>query len=186
VTTSDRRPPATAGVPPTSPTTAAPPPAAPPTTPPTTAPPTSAPPTTAPAPAPRDPFARLEAEDHDGRQGVTVTPADGGGAAVAGMGDGDHIRYDDLAFPGPPATYVEARVASGVGPGVDGALQVRLHDVTADPFATIRVTGTGGWDTFVTVGVATPAIDGSQDLYVTFASDQGGEVAVVDWVRFGR
>jgi Carbohydrate binding module (family 6) len=154
--------------------------------PPTTAPPTSVTTATTAPPAPSttttalppesarsgpvDPLQRIEV---DGEQARTVR-------------DGDHIAFDSVDFGTSLATRFEARVASGVGPGAGGTIEVRLDDVASPPFATIAVAGTGSWTTFTTLAADTPAIGGIHDIYVTFSSGHPGDFAAVDWFRFRR
>lgn len=132
---------------------------------------------------PYDPFDRLEAEGHDAQHGVTVDATVGGGQGIR-VGDGDHVAFHDVDFGTSLATQFEARLASAAGPGAEGLIEVRLHDVASPPFATIHVTGTGGWNTFTTFDAQTPAIGGQADVYVTFTSSHQGDVALVDWFRF--
>lgn len=157
-----------------APTTASPPTTAPSTSVPTTTAPTTSTSRAVPPPGPVNPFDRLEAE---------APRAPGGVTTVAG---GDHLAFDDVDFGTSLATRFEARVASGVGPGVEGTIEVRLDDLASPPFATIRVTGTGSWTTFTTLAADTPAIGGTHDLYVTFSSLHPTDFATVDWFRFRR
>lgn len=153
----------------------------------TTAPPAPAPTTTTPIPTgPFDPFGLIEAEGHDAQRGVVTTPMAGGGHTIGAVADGDHVAFHDVAFGTSLATRFEARVASGIGGDVEGTIEVRLDDVASPPFATIRVTGTGGWTTFTTLAADTPAIGGTHDVYVTFSSPQPADFAAVDWFRFRR
>jgi hypothetical protein len=178
---------------PSVPTTVPPPTTAPtPTVPSTSAPATSVPPTSvttrppAPPAGPVDPFDRIEAEAHAAERGVTIAAGPDGGYEIRAIANGDYVAFDDVDFGTSLATRFEARVASGVGPGVEGTIEVRLDDVASPPFATIAVASTGSWRTFTTLAVATPAIGGTHDIYVTFSSPQPADFAAIDWFRFHR
>lgn len=124
------------------------------------------------------PVGSIQAEDHDEAAGVEVD-----GPAVM-VQDGGHLVFHDLDLQ-EPATRLEVNMASGAGAGGSGTIEVRLHRVDNVPIATIAVSDTGGWDSFVTIDAATTAaIEGQYDVYVTFTSSQSGDLALVDWFRF--
>jgi hypothetical protein len=58
--------------------------------------------------------------------------------------------------------------------------------LTATPFATIDVNGTGGWQTWTssTPVTASPVPSGNQTLYVTFTTSTGGNFVNVNWFQF--
>jgi hypothetical protein len=66
-----------------------------------------------------------------------------------------------------------------------GTIQFRLGSLTATPFATIEVSGTGGWQNWVTSApvTASPVPSGVQTLYVTFTTDTGGNFVNVNWFQ---
>ena len=78
------------------------------------------------------------------------------------------------------------RLASAVSGTNIGTIQFRLGSLTATPFATIQVSGTGGWQTWVTSSpvTASPVPSGTQTLYVTFTTSTGGNFVNVNWFRF--
>jgi carbohydrate binding protein with CBM6 domain len=153
--------------------------------PPTTAPSTSVTTTTTP-PAPSTTTTTLPPESARSGPVDPFQRIDVDGEQVRAVRDGDHIAFDSVDFGTSLATRFEARVASGVGPGAGGTIEVRLDDVASPPFATIAVAGTGSWTTFTTLAADTPAIGGVHDLYVTFSSGKPGDFAAVDWFRFHR
>lgn len=67
-----------------------------------------------------------------------------------------------------------------------GTIQFRLDSLTAAPFASVTVNGTGGWQNWVTSPAVTtsPAPAGTHTLYVTFASPQSGNFVNVSWFAF--
>lgn len=79
-----------------------------------------------------------------------------------------------------------ARVASAVSGTSIGTIQFRLDSLTASPFATVPVSGTGGWQSWVTAGpvTASPVPSGVHTVYVTFATSTGGNFVNVNWFKF--
>ena len=96
------------------------------------------------------------------------------------------LEYSDVNFGSGLTGQLEVRMASDVsGTGI-GTIQFRLGSLTATPFATVEVSGTGGWQTWVdtTPVTASPVPSGTQTLYVTFTTSTGGNFVNVNYFRF--
>ena len=89
----------------------------------------------------------IQAEDYSAQSGTftEATTDEGGGRNVAGIANGDWLRYDNVDFGSTPVTQFKARVASGAPAGVSGLVQVRLGSPTATPIGDFAIANTGGW-----------------------------------------
>lgn len=143
---------------------------------PSVAPTTSAPPTPTVYPT-------LQAENAGGMQGIDTqdTEDEGGGKNVGWIAAGDALRFDNLDFGPVPATKLLVRVATDAE---DGQMDVRLDSPTAAPVGTMRVTKTGGWQSWRTDEVTLTPVTGTHTVYFTFARDDGGEFLNINWLQF--
>ena len=119
--------------------------------------------------------------------GVATQPTSdtGGGDNVGWLGNGSWLEYTGVNFGG-GYPQIEARVASAVAGSDVGTISFEIGSLSATPFATIEVNGTGGWQTWAT---STPVADsraptGTQTLYVSFATSTGGNFVNVNWFQF--
>jgi hypothetical protein len=116
--------------------------------------------------------------------GVMTQPTSdtGGGDNVGWLGNGSWLEYTNVNF-GSGYPQIEARVASAVSGTDVGTISFEIGSLTAAPFATIQVNGTGGWQTWVTSAPAadSPAPTGTQTLYVSFATSTGANFVNVNW-----
>ena len=114
-----------------------------------------------------------------------ATSDTGGGDNVGWIGNGSWLEYTGVNLSsGYP--QVEARVASADSGTDIGTIQFRIGSLTATPFATIDVNGTGGWQTWATTPAVTasPVPTGTQTLYVTFTTTTGANFVNVNWFQF--
>ncbi len=118
--------------------------------------------------------------------GTEATSDTGGGQDVGWINPASWLRYDNVTFGSGLAGGVVARVASAVSGTSIGTIQFRLDSLTASPFATVPVSGTGGWQSWVTAGpvTASPVPSGVHTVYVTFATSTGGNFVNVNWFKF--
>ena len=120
--------------------------------------------------------------------GVATQPTSdaGGGDNVGWLGNGSWLEYTNVNFAANLTGPVVARYASAVSGSDIGTIQFRLGSLTATPFATIDVNGTGGWQTWTssTPVTASPVPSGNQTLYVTFTTSTGGNFVNVNWFQF--
>jgi hypothetical protein len=114
-----------------------------------------------------------------------ATSDTGGGDNVGWIGNGAWIEYGNVDFStGYP--QIEARLASALSGTDIGTISFEVGSPTAAPFATIEVSGTGGWQTWVTSAPAanSPPPTGVQTLYVTFSTSTGENFVNVNWFEF--
>jgi Carbohydrate binding module (family 6)/F5/8 type C domain/Ricin-type beta-trefoil lectin domain/Putative Ig domain len=118
--------------------------------------------------------------------GTEPTSDTGGGNDVGWINSASWLEYSGVNFGSGLTGHVEARIASAVAGGNIGTIQFRLGSLTATPFATVPVSGTGGWQTWGTTSpvTAAPVPSGTQTLYVTFTTTTGGNFVNVNWFRF--
>lgn len=134
-----------------------------------------------------DATSRIQAEAYDGMAGVfteTTTDADGG-QNIAGIANGDHVRFDGVRFGSTPRTQFSARVASGAAGGVSGLVNVRLDSPTGPSIGSFAIGSTGGWQTWRTVPATIQATTGTHTVYLTFDSGQPADFVNVNWFTFG-
>lgn len=120
---------------------------------------------------------RIEAESFDGQSGLGIF---GNGTKIGAIHSGDWARYDAFDFEG-GATSVEIALASN---NQGGTVEFRLDSVTGQLLGSATITGTGSWNTFVTVTEDLDVIPtGVHDLFLVFS---GGTQALldVDWFKF--
>jgi hypothetical protein len=116
--------------------------------------------------------------------GTEQTDDIGGGDDVGWIQDGSWLEYAGVNFGNGLSGSLQARIASIVQGNDFGSIQFRLDSLSATPFATIRVSGTGGWQNWVTSSATTsPIPSGTHNLYVTFADATGGDFVNVNWFQ---
>jgi len=82
--------------------------------------------------------------------GTETTSDTGGGQDVGWINSSSWLEYTGINFGTGLTGTVAARIASNLtGTGI-GTIQFRLDSLTAPPFATITVNGTGGWQDWTT------------------------------------
>jgi hypothetical protein len=117
--------------------------------------------------------------------GTEPTTDTGGGDDVGYINSSSWLEYSGVNFGTGLTGQLEVRLASAVAGTNIGTIQFRLGSLTATPFATVSVSGTGGWQSWVTAPVtASPVPSGTQTLYVTFTTSTGGNFVNVNWFRF--
>jgi beta-glucosidase-like glycosyl hydrolase len=116
--------------------------------------------------------------------GTEATGDTGGGNDVGWINSASWLQYNNVNF-GSGYPTIDARIASAVaGPNI-GSIQFRLDSLTAAPFATVPVNGTGGWQSWQTTAAVadSPVPTGSHTLYVTFTTATGGNFVNVNWFQ---
>jgi hypothetical protein len=146
--------------------------------------PTAAPP----APTGVDAYAPIQAEGADALTGVDKedTGDQGGGQDVGWICKGDSMRFDDIDFGGTPATSFEARLASAVGDGVNGRVEIRVDSADSPPVGTLPIAGTGGWQNWITQATDITGVTGVHTVFLTFDADRGDDFLNLNYVKFGR
>jgi hypothetical protein len=116
-----------------------------------------------------------------------ATSDTGGGDNVGWIGNGAWLEYTGVNF-GSGYPQIETRLASAVSGTDIGTISFEIGSLTATPFATIEVSGTGGWQTWVTSAPTanSPPPTGTQTLYVSFATSTGENFVNVNWFELGN
>src|SRR5258706_958333 len=136
------------------------------------------------APPVRSAFDVTQAESYTAQSGTqTETTTDtGGGLNVGYSAAGDWLAYSGIDFGSTGAASVTTRLASG---GTNtGSVQYRLDSVTGPIIATVPVSNTGGWQSWVSRTTnLSGAATGVHTLYVTFTAG-GGDLVNLNWFQF--
>jgi arabinoxylan arabinofuranohydrolase len=126
-----------------------------------------------------DPYVRQEAETIAWESGVETEASSEGGMDVGWIENGDWIKVKGVAF-GTGAASFTGRVASAAS---GGTIELHLDSVSGPVVGTCAVTGTGGWQTWTTVGCPVTGATGTHDLYLRFAGGSGF-LFNVNWWQF--
>jgi hypothetical protein len=124
----------------------------------------------------------VQAESYAAQSGAQLeaTIDNGGGQNVSYLANGDWLRYDNVDLGGAGSLTLGARLASASG--TTGSIQFRTGSPTGTVLASIPVTSTGGWQTWVTTtAVATTHPTGAQTLYATMSSAQAADFVNLNW-----
>jgi hypothetical protein len=130
----------------------------------------------------------ITASNYSSSNSVQTEPTSdtGGGNDVGYINSASWLEYANVNF-GSGYSQIFARNASAIsGTGI-GSVQFRLDSLTATPFATVTVNGTGGWQDWVTSQAANaPTPSGTHNLYVTFSTSTGGNFVNVNWFELSN
>ncbi|OMF24515.1 carbohydrate-binding protein [Paenibacillus sp. FSL H8-0548] len=124
-------------------------------------------------------FVQTEAEQYDAQLGTQLEASSEGGQNVSHIDNGDYIRFNNINF-GSGANAFVARVASQTS---GGSIEVRLGSVNGTLAGTCTVSGTGGWQTWITTTCAVSNISGVHDLFLKFVGG-AGNLFNLNWFRF--
>jgi hypothetical protein len=135
-----------------------------------------------------DAYSPIQAESAAAMNGVGTedTSDEGGGQNIGRVNQGDSIRFDTVNFGDTPATSFEARVASQVGDGVNGRVEIRIDSADNPPIGTLPITDTGGWQNWVTQATDITGVTGVHTVFLTFAADRQDDLLNLNYVKFGR
>jgi len=120
----------------------------------------------------------LEAENHNGQQGVITYPD----AMIGNVDGGDWIKFDNVDL---GQGYASLRAKYTKGHTADTWVEVRLGSPTGRKVAELHTRSTGGWDYpayLAERSTLLSGVTGVQTLYFVFAG--GGGVGNFDWFRF--
>jgi len=126
-----------------------------------------------------DPYVTVQAETICWASGVETQPCKEGGMNVCDVHDGDTIKVKGVDFGKGTATF-EVRVASATN---GGNIQIHLDSETGPLAGTCAVSGTGGWQNWVTTSCGIKDVTGTHDLVLVFTGG-GGSLFNVNWWRF--
>jgi hypothetical protein len=135
-----------------------------------------------------DAYSPIQAESAAAMNGVSTedTSDEGGGQNIGRVNQGDSIRFDTVNFGDTPATSFEARVASQVGDGVNGRVEIRIDSADNPPVGTLPITDTGGWQNWITQATDITGVTGVHAVFLTFAADRGDDLLNLNYLKFGR
>jgi uncharacterized protein DUF1996/carbohydrate binding protein with CBM6 domain len=124
---------------------------------------------------------RLQAEAFAAQSGAQTenTGDTDGGKDVGWLADGDWLRYDGVTI----GSSVSARFASDAAAG--GSIELHLGTATGKLLTTIAVTGTGGWQKWVTRTATVTPPAGPQTLFAVLKSAQPGDFVNINWFTLG-
>ncbi len=143
-------------------------------------------PSPSPVPGGVDAYQPIQAENPAAQNGVDFqdTADTGGGKNSGWTAAGDWLRYDRINFGSAAATQFVARVASGVGDGVNGRIEIRLDDRNAAPIGTMPVRNTGDWQKWVNQATDITPTTGVHKVFLTFAADRGDDFLNMNYFSF--
>lgn len=124
--------------------------------------------------------ALIEAECYDDMLGITTEASSEGTDNIGNIHNGDWALYNNIDLT--DVYSVKARIAS-VKNGV--SIEVRLDALDGEVLATVPVTNTGDWQTWVTEQVNIGLVDGVHDIYLVFKGGAGG-ILNVNWFGFSE
>ncbi len=129
----------------------------------------------------RSAYVQFEAESADSRSGGSSESCGEGGLDLGSIVAGNYIVFRNVDFSG-GATNFQARVASATS---GGNIEVRLDSTNGTLVGTCAVTGTGGWQTWVTRSIAVSgATGGVHNVYLMFTGGDGF-LFNFNWWKFG-
>ncbi|MBN1757936.1 MAG: family 43 glycosylhydrolase [Chitinispirillaceae bacterium] len=126
-----------------------------------------------------NPYDTTEAETFSRVSGIATVPCSEGGMYVDSIHNGDWIKVEGVDFDAGAVSF-EARVASA---GNGGSIELYLDTVSGPPGGTCKITGTGGWQTWVTRSCSLSGAEGVHDLFLKFTGGSG-ELFNFNWWKF--
>ncbi|MFE7243051.1 beta-1,3-glucanase family protein [Streptomyces sp. NPDC057580] len=131
-------------------------------------------------------YSTIQAESYSSQSGTTTQSCSdsGGGQDVGYIANGDWLKFSSLDFGSASPNQFQARIASGAGSGVSGAIQVRLDSTTGTKIAEIDFANNGGWQAWQTIPANIVAsATGVHDVYLVF-SGSSSDFVNVNWFTF--
>jgi len=146
------------------------------------------PPSEPPPPGAVDAYQPIQAENAAALSGIDKqdTADQGGGQNVGWISNGDSMRLDAVNFGDTPAIQLVARVASDVGAGVNGRMEIRIDSPGNPPVGSLPVKNTGGWQNWISQATDVSGVTGVHTVFLTFAADRGDDFVNVNYVKFDR
>jgi arabinoxylan arabinofuranohydrolase len=126
-----------------------------------------------------NPYVQTEAETICWAWQVKTEVCSEGGMNVCNIENGDYIKVKGVDF-GSGATSFDARVASATS---GGNIEIRLDSPTGTLVGTCAVSGTGGWQNWVTKSCTVSGASGIHDLYFRFTGGSG-RLFNFNWWKF--
>ena len=129
-----------------------------------------------------NPYVKNEAEKYSEQNNIQIEFCDEGGRNVGYIENGSWLKYSNVDFGNTGATKFEARVASAVN---GGNIEIHLDSLDGTLIGTLSVTGTGGWQNWVTKSCDIHDVEGIHDLYLKF-NGGSGNLFNLNWWMFTR
>jgi hypothetical protein len=126
------------------------------------------------------PYDTTQAETICWESGVRTNSCNEGGLYVDSIHNGDYIKIKGVDFGTEGATSFSARVASASS---GGSIELRLGSLTGTLIGTCAVSGSGGWQTWITKTCTVSGATGKNDLYLKFTGGSG-MLFNVNWWKF--
>ncbi|MDP4182680.1 MAG: carbohydrate-binding protein, partial [Bacillota bacterium] len=127
----------------------------------------------------RSAFSQNEAENYDTQSGIATESCGEGGQNVANIENGDYVVYNNVNF-GSGAINFQGRVSSA---NSGGNIEIRLDSATGTLIGTCAVSGTGGWQNWVTKSCSVSGVTGTHNLYLKFTGGSG-YLFNINWWKF--
>lgn len=128
-----------------------------------------------------DPYDTVQAETICWEQGIETEKCSEGGISVGNIEDGDYIKVKGVNF-GPGAVSFTVRVASA---NSGGNIELRLDSLTGTIVGACKISGTGGWQNWVTDSCITSGATEIHDLFLKFTGGSGF-LFNINWWKFNQ
>ena len=131
-------------------------------------------------PCPRSAYSQVAAVSYDIQAGgVVPETCSEGGQDVGTIQNGYYLVFNNVDF-GLGAVSFNARVASATS---GGNIEIHLDSTNGTLVGTCAVSGTGGWQTWVTQSCSVSGATGIHNLYLKFTGGSG-YLFNVEWWKF--
>lgn len=135
------------------------------------------------------PAGAVKAASYSDQSGAQVqnTSDVGGGQNVGWLANGDWLRYDgvDVGAAGTLTTLMRVAASKDDQNPRPGTVEVRLDSLTGAVVASIGITSTGGWQSWVTNSDTEQSPGGKHDVFLVMRSPQGRDFVNINWFAFG-
>ena len=139
-------------------------------------------------PATQNPYNIVGAAYYDEQHGILLERCTDGGCGqnVGWIRDGDSLGYYGVDFGATPPLRVVTRLASGSA--ASGTIEYRLDSTGGPLIASVPVSNTGGWQTWVsrTANIQGSGVTGVHRVHLVFRSSSTADFVNVNWFQFSR
>jgi len=132
-------------------------------------------------------YTTRQAESFTSQSGTQLenTSDTGGGQNVGWIAPGDWLAYTGVDFGAASPASVTTRIASGAT--VSGTIQYRLDSTTGPIIASVPVSNTGGWQSWIsTTTNLSGSATGAHQLFITFTGTAGSDFTNINWFVFNH
>jgi chitinase len=128
-------------------------------------------------------FSTIQAENYSSQSGTQTeaTTDSGGGSDIGYIANGDWLAFTGIDF-GTGGNAVTARLASGAS--ISGSVEVHVDSLSNAAVATVAMSPTGGWQTWVSKTASMSSVTGVHTVYLEFTSGSAGDFANINWFTF--